>query len=152
MLQEILPLLGHRNWILIVDKAYPYQSSPGIRYIDTKQALLPVMEEVLNEIRQAPHVFPHIYLDRELSYMNDSLAPGCDDLKQSMDDLLRGFDVQRILHDEVFAKLDQAASLFNVVVLKTESLIPYTSVFIELDCGYWSAEKEKILRNSMQGE
>lgn len=26
---EILPLLGHRNWILIVDSAYPLQTSPA---------------------------------------------------------------------------------------------------------------------------
>jgi hypothetical protein len=24
-----MPLLGHRNWIVIVDSAYPLQSSPG---------------------------------------------------------------------------------------------------------------------------
>ena len=29
-LHQQLPLLGHRNWILIVDSAYPLQVSPGI--------------------------------------------------------------------------------------------------------------------------
>ena len=62
---ELLPLLGHRNWILVVDKAFPLQSAPGMTNI------------------------------------------------------------------------------------KTEHIMPYTSVFIELDCGYWSAEKEATLRNLM---
>ena len=28
-LEEQLPLLGHRNWILIVDSAYPLQNASG---------------------------------------------------------------------------------------------------------------------------
>ena len=31
--EEILPMLGHRNWILVVDKAYPMQSADGIETI-----------------------------------------------------------------------------------------------------------------------
>ena len=33
--QQELPLLGHRNWIMIVDSAYPLQVSPGIETIET---------------------------------------------------------------------------------------------------------------------
>ena len=29
--QEELPLLGHRNWIVIVDSAYPLQTSRGLK-------------------------------------------------------------------------------------------------------------------------
>jgi hypothetical protein len=36
------------------------------------------------------------------------------------------------------------------VVLKTEATIPYSSVFIQLDCGYWDANKEKKLREKMK--
>ena len=32
---ESMPLMGHRNWILIVDSAYPLQSSPGVETIET---------------------------------------------------------------------------------------------------------------------
>ena len=32
---ESMPLLGHRNWILVVDSAYPLQSSPGVETIET---------------------------------------------------------------------------------------------------------------------
>lgn len=148
-LKRVLPLLGHRNWILVVDKAYPYQSSPGIDYLDTEEALVPVLEKVLQMLKAAPHVRPTVYLDKELQYMDDSLAPGADALKEKMYKLVEGFNVQQILHDQVFARLDAASKLFNVVVVKTESLIPYTSVFIELDCGYWPAENEKLLRERM---
>jgi hypothetical protein len=29
--------------------------------------------------------------------------------------------------------------------------IPYTSVFVRLECGYWSADAEKRLREKMAG-
>ena len=34
-LDERLPLLGHRNWIVVADAAYPWQASAGIETIDT---------------------------------------------------------------------------------------------------------------------
>jgi hypothetical protein len=45
--------------------------------------------------------------------------------------------------------LDQTAQTFRVLIIKTELTIPYTSIFFELDCGYWSAEAEQRLRQSM---
>ncbi len=40
---------------------------------------------------------------------------------------------------------------FHILVLKTRMTIPYTSVFIRLECGYWSADAEKRLRAAMAG-
>lgn len=145
-LQQILPLLGHRNWLLVVDKAYPLQSSQGITYINSGEELIPALSTVLNMLADAPHVKPVVYLDKELSCMDDTLAAGSEQLRADLLALTQGWNVQQILHDEVFAKLDAASKLFNVVVLKTESQIPYTSVFIELDCGYWSSDREEALR------
>lgn len=148
-LKQQLPLLGHRNWILVVDKAYPLQSSEGIRYMDADEELPMVLESVLHILKSADHVRPIVYTDKELSVMTDDLSAGVESLKQKMSALFEGFDHRELLHDEVFAKLDQASKLFNVLVVKTNSLIPYTSVFIELDCGYWVPEKEKALRERL---
>lgn len=148
-LAEVLPLLGHRNWILVVDKAYPLQSSEGIQYINSGEDLILALKNVLGLLSEASHVKPIVYLDKELSCMDDTLSPGCDQLKAELAQLTQGWDVHQILHDEVFAKLDAASKLFNVVVIKTESLIPYTSVFIELDCGYWSSDREQALRSRL---
>jgi hypothetical protein len=56
------------------------------------------------------------------------------------------------LHDTVFVKMDAAAKLFSITVLKTEEVIPYSSVFIELDCAYWGGDKEQALRKLMKGK
>jgi hypothetical protein len=42
-LDEAMPLLGHRNWILVVDSAYPLQISPGIETIETDASQLDVV-------------------------------------------------------------------------------------------------------------
>jgi len=47
---------------------------------------------------------------------------------------------------EIIKRLDESSKLFNVTILKTDEILPYTSVFLELDCGYWNAEKESRLR------
>ncbi|HET9571247.1 MAG TPA: RbsD/FucU domain-containing protein [Bacteroidales bacterium] len=144
--ETILPLLGHRNWILVVDKAYPMQSADGIETIYTGEKLIPVLKYVLNSIQDEHHVKPIIYTDKELLFMRDDLSKGIDDFKANLAQALAKQKIEVIPHEEIFAKLDEASKLFNVLVLKTDSLMPYTSVFMELDCGYWSTEREKILR------
>jgi D-ribose pyranose/furanose isomerase RbsD len=143
---EMLPALGHRNWILIVDKAYPMQSAPGIETLYTGEKLLSVLKYVLNAIKDEGHVQPVIYTDKELLFMRDDLSKGVENFKSGLAQVLSKHKMEVIPHEEVFAKLDAASKLFNVLVLKTDCLMPYTSVFMELDCGYWSGEREKTLR------
>ena len=147
---RILPLLGHRNWILVVDKAYPYQSAPGIMTVDTQATLPAVLERVAASLKKAPHVKPIFYTDRELGFITEAMAPGVSAYREELACALGGAQPQTLLHDSVFAKLDEASKLFNVLILKTECTLAYSSVFIELDCGYWSAENEKALREAMK--
>jgi hypothetical protein len=148
-LDRILPLLGHRNWLLVVDKAYPFQSAPGITTLDTKAPLPDVLERVVSAITSSTHVKPVFYTDQELGFISEDMAPGVEALRAALGRILSGAETQTLPHDSVFAKLAEAAKLFNVVILKTEGTIAYSSVFIELDCAYWSAEKEKALRDKM---
>ena len=47
VLTRRLPLLGHRNWIVVADAAYPAQSNPGIETIATGADHLQVLARVL---------------------------------------------------------------------------------------------------------
>ena len=147
---HVLPLLGHRNWILVVDKAYPYQSASGITTIDTKAPLISVLEKVLVSIKSSTHVKPIFYTDKELEFISEDMAPGVEAFRTELAGVLAGTAAKTLLHDSVFAKLAEAAKLFNVVILKTEGTIAYSSVFIELDCAYWNGDKEKALREKMR--
>lgn len=151
-----LPLLGHRNWIVIADKAFPEQNAAGIEVINTNENLLPVLKYVLQQVKTSGHVKPIIYQDKELQFITESQAKGVELFRLEAEKLLgmenkaSQLQPQTILHDAVFAKLDEASKLFKIVVLKTNETIPYTTVFLQLDCSYWNAEKEKQLREKMK--
>lgn len=149
VLQEDLHLLGHRNWILVVDKAFPEQSSAGMKYMYVEQDLLPTLEDVLKAIDNSIHVKPIIYQDKELSFITDDQVPGIEEFRNEAANTLAGKEVNTLLHDEVFRMLDESSSLFRVLVIKTNCTLPYTSVFFQLDCSYWGAENEKVLRERM---
>jgi len=152
VLAEELPILGHRNWILVVDKAFPAQNAPGIQVVNTGEELLSVLKYTLDQISQSTHVKPIIYTDKERNFITPELEPNIEPFKKSLNDVLHGADVQTILHDSVFLKIDEASRLFKVLVLKTEGTIAYSSVFLNLDCKYWTGEKENALRQAMSGK
>ena len=149
VLEEDLHLLGHRNWILVVDKAFPEQSSPGMKYLYVEQDLLPSLEYVLKAIDNSTHVLPIIYQDKELSFISEDQVPGIGTFRTDAAEILEGRNVNTLLHDEVFRMLDESSSLFRVLVIKTNCTLPYTSVFLQLDCSYWGPENERKLRERM---
>jgi hypothetical protein len=144
-----MPLLGHRNWILIVDSAYPLQSSPGVETIETNASQVDVVQSVLETINKSIHVRPDIYMDAELPFVPDQDAPGASAYRTQINNVLRGYAVESVLHDKIIANIGETGSQFHVLVLKTNMTIPYSSVFIRLDCRYWSADAEKRMRTKM---
>jgi D-ribose pyranose/furanose isomerase RbsD len=148
-LEEHLPLLGHRNWILVVDKAFPAQNSTGIQVIDTGKELLTVLKYTLKQIDRSGHVKPIIFTDKELGFITPELEPEIEKFRESLREVFDGAEVQTVLHETIFKKIDTASKLFKVLVLKTESAIAYSSVFLQLDCKYWTSEKESLLRKAM---
>lgn len=145
---EKLPILGHRNWILVVDKAYPEQTASGIETIYTNEELLPVLKYVKSAIDSSKHVEGEFFTDKELSFLTNKEVPGVSGYRDSVISVI-GKNANEILHDTVFVKIDAASKLFKILVLKTNQTIPYSSVFIRLNCAYWDAEKEKALRGVM---
>lgn len=149
-LAKNLPVLGHRNFIVIADSAYPQQSNPGIKTIYTGDTQIAVVKEVLAAVDNAPHVNGTIYVDKELAFVPEHNAKGIEAYRNALDQTLAGRDIQRLPHMDIIKKLDASSDLFNVVILKTDLTLPYTSVFIELGAGYWNEKAETELRESMK--
>jgi hypothetical protein len=147
---QTMPLLGHRNWILIVDSAYPLQSSPGIETIETNDEQIEVIQSVLATIEASIQVRPEIYMDAELPFVPEQDAPGISAYRAKIADLLHGYRVESIPHDKVIANIDDASKTFHVLVLKTKLTIPYSSVFVRLNCKYWRDDAEQRLREKMK--
>ncbi|HMO84184.1 MAG TPA: hypothetical protein PKC18_04600 [Lacipirellulaceae bacterium] len=149
-LERWLPRAGHRNWIAVVDAAYPDQTSSGVEMVVTDEEHLKVVRHVLDRLQQAEHVRPVLRLDAELPHVALADAPEIDQYRADLAQLLAGREAARVPHEEIIDRLDAAGQKFRVLVLKTTMTLPYTSVFIELDCGYWSTEAEQRLRRAME--
>jgi len=146
---ESMSLLGHRNWILIVDSAYPLQTSPGIETIETNASQEEVVAAVLDAINHSIHVRANIFMDAELPFVPDQDAPGAQAYRAKIGDLLHSYKVESLPHEKIIANIDEAGKIFHILVLKTNMAIPYTSVFIQLNCKYWSDDAEARLRAKM---
>lgn len=140
---------GHRNWIVVADSAYPKQSAPGIETIVTGKGQIEVLDIVLDTIADARHVQAIVMLDAELDSVTEADAPGISEYRRELRKLLKGKQVKVMPHEEIISELDKAAEMFDILLLKTNMTIPYTSIFLQLDCGYWDGQKEKRLRDTI---
>jgi len=150
VVREEIPLLGHRNWIVIADSAYPAQRSPGIHTVVTRASQETVVSFVLAELSRAKHVSPVVRLDRELDFVTEKDSPGVTSYRGFLDRAFKGRTVSAELHEQIIKELDEAGKTFRILLLKTDFTIPYTSVFLQLDCAYWNPEKEARLRHAMK--
>jgi hypothetical protein len=144
-----MALLGHRNWILVVDSAYPLQTSPGIETIATNATQLEVVRAVVAAIHRSIQVRPVVFMDAELPFVSEDDAPGVSAYRSEVEQLLHDYPIEQLSHEKIIANIDEAGRTFHLLVLKTTMAIPYTSVFIRLDCKYWSADQENRLRDKM---
>ncbi|MCT4589502.1 MAG: hypothetical protein N4A71_16890 [Carboxylicivirga sp.] len=150
LLNEQIQLLGHRNWILVVDAAYPLQSNQGIKTIVSGEEQLDVVKTVLQVIGSEKHVNPEVFLDMEIDFVPEKAAKGIGQYRTDLHQLLKGSTVSKVLHEDLISMVDQSAETFNILVIKSNSTIPYTSVFFRLNCGYWDADAEQQMRVKME--
>src|SRR5450631_1298747 len=135
-----LPLLGHRNWVVIVDSAYPLQSSPGVETLETGATQEEVVRAVLESLAASTHVAPDV---------PEKKAPGVTEYRKSLPEILGKLPVTSRPHEQLIKRLGESGKTFHVLILKTTMTIPYTSVFLRLGCKYWNDADEKELRNAM---
>jgi L-fucose mutarotase/ribose pyranase (RbsD/FucU family) len=148
-LGQVLPLLGHRNWIMIVDSAYPLQSSAGVETLETNMDQIEVLRTVLGAIDRSIQVRPIVYMDAELPFVTEKDAPGVTAYREKVKATLGGRTVTSLPHEQIIAKVDEVGKTFHIVVLKTTMTVPYTSVFLQLNCKYWSDDAEAQMRKAM---
>src|SRR5512147_2840606 len=145
LLRDRLQLYGHRNWLVIADSAYPSQSKQGIETIVADEEQTTVLNQAFAILRECQHITPIIYTDEELKFVSEDDAQGISSYREQLGVLLKGYEVRSLRHEKIISKLDRIGKLFRVLLVKTNMRIPYTSVFFELECGYWDAQCEKRL-------
>jgi len=149
VVQNRLPLYGHRNWIVVADSAFPVYAAPGIETIVVKDDLPSVLKYVAGAISSSGHVRATVFLDKELQFIDEHDYPGVSELKKQITGTFAREQVSSIPHIEVMSKIDEAGKTFRILFIKTTERIPYTSVYMRLDCGYMSDEVERKIRTAM---
>lgn len=137
-LNHWLPRLGHRNWIAVVDSAYPLQSGDGFEMIITNEPHWSVAQAVKDAIDAAVHVRSTPLVDEELIFMDSVPIPNWINPDNCHP------------HESLISRLNSAATNFKIVIIKTEETTAYSSIFFPLECGYWSDAQELELRNKME--
>ncbi len=89
------------------------------------------------------------FLDQELQFVQEEDSPGVKRLRQEIDTAFAKSNLSSIPHSEVLSKIDDAGKTFRVLFIKTNTTIPYTSVYMRLDCGYMTDEVENKIRNTV---
>lgn len=150
--EKTIQLFGHRNWIVVADGAYPKQSNPAIKTITVDANQLEVVQFANEVIKKSSHVQANIFLDKEMAFVAEKDAKGIDKYRTELNKILETKKVQTMLHEDIIKELDNSAKVFDVLIIKTNLSIPYTSVFFQLDCGYWNAEAENNLRTNLNAK
>jgi hypothetical protein len=148
-LHQRLPVYGHRNWIVVSDAAFPAYSQSSIETIAVNQDLLPVLKYVAKAISSSQHVRATPFVDQELPFVPEEDYPGVVQLRREIAYTFGNTPLTSIPHADLLTKIDDAGKTFRVLFIKTNTTIPYTSVFIRLDCGYLSDDIEGKIRSSM---
>ena len=152
VLKGRLQLYGHRNWLVIADSAYPAQSRQAIETIVADAEHMAVLTRTSEILHGCKHIKPKIYNDAELAFVSEGDAPGVTSYRERLCSFLKSYQVEFLPHEEIIAKLDRVGEMFQVLLVKTNMRIPYTSVFFELECGYWNVQAEERLRTAMRAD
>jgi D-ribose pyranose/furanose isomerase RbsD len=144
--------LGYRNWIVIAEASFPAHSRVGINHVTADSEIPEVVDYVLNALEQTQRVQPNIYLTREMRAVDNDTAPGIDDLRARIKISLHGHEPTEIDQQSLLTLIESTHHSFDVLVIRTNTTLPYSSVFMELQPGYWDAESENRLRQRISRE
>lgn len=148
-LQDEVANLGAGNWIVVAEKAFPIPQGEGVKVIHADAELAQTLLSVFDSIESEGHVWPKIYNLREFKYVGEDYAPGVGKLRAQKEVVFAGRKMQEVTARTADLIFNAAIKKYRVLIVKTESAYPYSSVFMELDSGYWNGISEDALRKSM---
>jgi hypothetical protein len=144
--------LGYRNWIVIAEASFPAHNRPGLRQVNAPVEVPEAVDYVLRTLEQSESVRPHVYVPRELRSVENDFAPGIDELRKKLETALHGHETTSLDQQSLLTLLEDANRSFDVLVIRTHTALPYSSVFLELQPGYWDVDSETRLRERIQRE
>jgi L-fucose mutarotase/ribose pyranase (RbsD/FucU family) len=144
--------LGYRNWIVIAEASFPAHSRAGVRQVIADVESPEALDHVLHTLEQSETVRPQIYLPRELRSVENDFAPGIDNYRKRLKTSLHGHETTEIDQQSLITLMEDANRSFDVLVIRTQTALPYSSIFLELKPGYWDVDSENRLRERIDRE
>lgn len=138
--------LGARNWIVIAEASFPVYAGTGVETISVDAPSDVVFMEVLDILESEGRLQPRIWVSSELDSVTEDYAPGIRKYRRALGKLLPGRFHYRLASHIINKQVEKAIRTFRVLVIKTNTTLPYSNVCIELDSGYWNADSEAELR------
>lgn len=145
-----LQQLGARNWVVIADPTYPIPAGAGVLTMAVPSSSEDTFREVLDLLELQASLTPRIWVCNEMEAVTESLAPGIKEYRTEVNSLLSGRFCYRLDEKIISMQLADAAQKYRVLYLKTNTQLPYSSIAIELDSGYWNPDAEAEIRQRLE--
>lgn len=142
--------MGVGNWVIISESSFPAHSGRGVRTVSVDAEIPEVVDFLVDYFDHSQNVTPVFNTARELPFVGNDRAPGIDEYRKLLKKSLHGHTVREMDHDSLALLAQRNSGKFAVLVIKTNTALPYSSVFIELDTGYWDRDSEDSLRDIMR--
>jgi tRNA U34 5-carboxymethylaminomethyl modifying enzyme MnmG/GidA len=142
--------LGTFNWVIIAEPSFPALSRTGVTTITTPVSTIEALDGVLQSIDSHSHVRPRIHLTREAGAVIEHDTPGIDDYRTKLKQVLNERDTLTLTNNTLNLLITDAQKNYRILVIKTTTSLPYTSVFLELESGYWDGVSETALRKRLK--
>ena len=151
-MQQQAGQLGYRNWIVIAEASFPAHNRPGIRQVNAPVEIPEALDYVLHTLEQTENVRPQLYVTRELRSVENDFAPGIDELRKKLQAAQHGRETTELDQQSLLTLMEDASKSFDVLIIRTPTALPYSSMFLELQPGYWDVDSETRLRDKIERE
>jgi hypothetical protein len=151
VLQHRLEVFGTNNWIVVTDAAYPAQNSDGIEIITASEPQIVIVKTVFDALTNSKLLAANVSTTAELAHIPEQDAQGITTYRASLSQLFTGQTIDTLAQESAISKIEEASHHVRVLVIKSTSPLPYSSVFFQLTSANWSPDAEKRLRESISG-
>jgi len=149
-MDQVMPHLGAGNWIVIADASFPKSTHPGWKTVPMNVNPTDALADVIASAQAYGHVKPKIWLDREIFVVSDAHVPGITEFRETIEMRSANLTMDAaVLHAEHMNRLREIAKLHRVLVIKTPGMLPYSTIYVELQPANWTPEQEAALRAHM---
>ena len=142
--------LGIQSWIIVAESSFPVVSGLGVRTLVLDGEIPQIVDCIVNHLAKSETVTPSFNTALELSFVSNDRVPGIDYLREQHNEALHEHQVRQMDNRSLTLLAHSDASKYAIMVLKSKTALPSSSVFIELDSGYWDRESEDRLRQEMK--